>query len=223
MATDFHRSALDRLSDKALVELYRRGSEEARDMLLDRYEHVVRIKSVTYSMQGADRADMMQEGRVGLYNAIRQYRADRGCAFSTYVDTCVTNQMITAMQASNRRKHQPMNQAVMDHDLGADETQGGWYALCEGITDCSPEEIFVAAEAIKEFDRELREFLSPFEWAMYTGFFVQGKSYELIAEKNGCTPKSVDNGLVRVKRKILEFLRKRDKYLYDLARGASAP
>ncbi len=204
MATKFQRSALECLTDEEAVELCKTGSTDALDYLLRKYRSVVLFKSRSYFLQGADRDDMIQEGMVGLYKAIRDFRPDRSCSFRTFADVCITRQMITAVKSGVGQRQLPV---VYSHSLraaGRDDSSVDPLEAAPDNDSQDPEKLLITRETVRMLERTLRENLSPFEWNVFVGF-SDGKSYQQIAEENACTPKSVDNALCRVRRKMQRF------------------
>lgn len=200
----FRRYALGSLPDEVVVELSKQGDLEGIDYLLRKYRSVVLFKSRSYFLQGADRDDMIQEGMVGLYKAIRDFRPDRSCSFRTFADVCITRQMITAVKSGVGQRQLPV---IYSHALRAASREEGATDPLEAAPDSDiqdPERLLITRETVRELERLLRENLSPFEWTVFVGF-TDGKSYLQIAEENECTPKSVDNALCRVRRKMARF------------------
>lgn len=162
------------------------------------------FKSRSYFLQGADRDDMIQEGMVGLYKAIRDFRPDRACSFRTFADVCITRQMITAVKSGVGQRQLPV---VYSHALRGASRDDNPNDPLESAPDSDlqdPEKLLITRETVRQLKAALRESLSPFEWAVFMGF-TEGKSYQQIAEENRCTPKSVDNALCRVRRKVQRF------------------
>jgi RNA polymerase sporulation-specific sigma factor len=194
--------ALDRLSDEHIVELCKVTEDaDALEHLLKKYKSVVLFKSRSYYLQGADRDDMIQEGMVGLYKAIRDFRPDRSCSFRTFADVCITRQMITAVKSGVGQRHLSV---VYSHALRCSQRDEPGSDPLESAPDSDqqdPERLLITKETVRNLRAVLRESLSPFEWRVFVGF-ADGKSYQQIAEENGCTPKSVDNALCRVRRKV---------------------
>jgi RNA polymerase sporulation-specific sigma factor len=200
----FRRSALTSLSDEVIVDLSKQGDLDSIDYLLRKYRSVVLFKSRSYFLQGADRDDMIQEGMVGLYKAIRDFRPDRACSFRTFADVCITRQMITAVKSGVGQRQLPV---VYSHALRNASREDNATDPLEAAADTEiqdPERLLITRETVRELQRLLRENLSPFEWTVFVGF-TDGKSYLQIAEENSCTPKSVDNALCRVRRKMARF------------------
>lgn len=201
MAAQNGLRALDRLPDEYVVELCKRENDDALDHLLRKYRSVVLFKSRSYFLQGADRDDMIQEGMVGLFKAIRDFRPDRACSFRTFADVCITRQMITAVKSGVGQRQLAV---VYSHALRSGQRDEPGSDPLESAPDSEqhdPERLLITKETVRSLRAALQESLSPFEWSVFLGF-ADGKSYQQIAEENGCTPKSVDNALCRVRRKV---------------------
>ncbi|MBD3174215.1 MAG: sigma-70 family RNA polymerase sigma factor [Armatimonadia bacterium] len=197
--------AWDRLPDEYVVELCKREDDpDALEHLLRKYRSVVLFKSRSYFLQGADRDDMIQEGMVGLYKAIRDFRPDRACSFRTFADVCITRQMITAVKSGVGQRQLAV---VYSHALRGnyrDEATGDPLEAAPDSDQQDPEKLLITKETVRNLRAALKESLSPFEWNVFVGF-SDGKSYQQIAEENDCTPKSVDNALCRVRRKVQRY------------------
>jgi RNA polymerase sporulation-specific sigma factor len=196
--------ALERYPDEFVVELCRSNDPDAVDFLLRKYRSVVLFKSRSYFLQGADRDDMIQEGMVGLYKAIRDFRPDRACSFRTFADVCITRQMITAVKSGVGQRQLPIVYAHALRSNNRDDTGSDPLESAPDGDHQDPEKLLVARETVRRLRAALRDSLSRFEWNVFVGF-SDGKSYQQIAEENCCTPKSVDNALCRVRRKVQKF------------------
>lgn len=190
--TDIHQ-----MSDKELIGLYRCGREEAADILLERYKPLVLRLSRARFIAGGERDDLIQEGMIGLYKALRDYDPDKTTAasFATFAALCVDRQMLNAIDASQREKNRPLNNSVM---LTDEEWENALRQIAE-----SPEKIVIDHEVIDERFKHLREILSPMERKVLE-LFLRGMDYREIAETMGKTPKSIDNALQRIRKKTQE-------------------
>ena len=194
------------MTDEELMPVIRDGDEQAMDALLDRYKNYVRTKARSYFLIGADREDIIQEGMIGLYKAIRDYREDKQSSFRGFAELCITRQMITAIKSATRQKHIPLNSYVSlnkpVYDDGSDRT------LIDVLTPekaGNPEELMIGQEEFEAVERCIGSQLTPLEkksLMMYLG----GSSYLEIAEQLNKRPKSIDNALQRVKRKLEKYL-----------------
>lgn len=204
MAAVHRRFALESLPDEEIVELCKQDDLDAVDYILRKYRSVVLFKSRSYFLHGADRDDMIQEGMVGLFKAIRDFRRDRQCSFRTFADVCITRQMITAVKSGVGQRQLPVVYAHALRGNGRDETSTDVLESAPDPLIQDPERLLINREMVRQLSRLLRESLSAFEWNVFVGF-SSGKSYQEIAEENRCTQKSVDNALCRVRRKVQRF------------------
>lgn len=192
------------MPDELVVSLGKSGDVAATEYLLRKYRSVVLYKSRNYFLHGADRDDMIQEGMVGLFKAIRDFRADRACSFRTFADVCITRQMITAVKSSTGQRQLPLTYASSLSPGSRDEGAMDRLDVPADADVVDPEQLLIARETVRELRSVLRQNLSEFEWNVFVGF-SQGKSYQEIADEQGSTPKSVDNALCRVRRKVQRF------------------
>lgn len=193
--------------DEDLVELARTGEDRAIDVLLNRYRSFARVKARTYFLAGADREDIVQEGMIGLYKAIRDYRSDRSSAFRGFADLCITRQMITAIKSATRQKHAPLNSYVsLNRSLADDEVESAPFEeTIVGSEISDPAELVVSAEALERLRSSMGEVLSSLEIDVLR-LYMDGKTYLEIADILGRHVKSIDNALQRIKKKLEEHL-----------------
>ena len=194
---------LEELTDEELVERAREGADRALDLLLNRYRHYARAKARTYFLAGADKEDIVQEGMIGLYKAIRDFKADQNTAFRAFAELCMTRQIITAIKTATRQKHQPLNSYVSlnkpaSEDDGDDRSVGDALATRE-VSD--PAELVISAEEIESLRSSVGRVLSPLETEVLQ-LYMEGKSYQEIGDMIGRHVKSIDNALQRIKRKL---------------------
>ena len=194
---------LDSLTDEELVERAREGTDRAIDLLLNRYRHYARAKARTYFLAGADKEDIVQEGMIGLYKAIRDFKADQNTAFRAFAELCMTRQIITAIKTATRQKHQPLNSYVSlnkpaSEDDNDDRSVGDALATKE-VAD--PAELVISAEEIESLRSSVGRVLSPLETEVLQ-LYMEGKSYQEIGDTIGRHVKSIDNALQRIKRKL---------------------
>lgn len=198
---------LECLGDESLVGLSRSGCTEATELLLRKYRGLVEGKARTFFLAGAEREDVVQEGMIGLYKAIRDFRADKLVAFKSFADTCVTRQIITATKMATRKKHYLLNASV-SLDTPGDESGGsdGLEAPATASRGASsPEQIVLGRHTAREIDSRMRTSLSDLECTALSAY-IAGKSYHEIAERLRMSPKQIDNALQRAKRKMKEKL-----------------
>ncbi len=203
MAVAYRPRAIRNMSDEAVVEFAQRGDEEAREHLLRKYRNVVLFKSRTLFIQGAEREDMIQEGMVGLYKAIRDFRRGHGCSFRTFADSCITRQMITATKGGVKYGKTAV---LYEYSLRIASRDEDATNPLENAPDDSqnPVHWVIARETADELETSLRAALSTFEWTVFM-MFMDGTSYQKIADELGCRPKSVDNALCRIRRKMDDY------------------
>jgi len=186
-----------------LVLAAQAGDEGASAALVSRYRSFVRCKARSYFLAGADRDDVVQEGMIGLYKAIRDYRAERQSSFRSFAELCVTRQLITAIKTASRQKHTPLNSYVsLQRSTSSDEE--GDRVLSDILAArnvCDPADIVISAWEAASIRDGFTGALSTFESDVLC-LYVDGKSYHEIADRLGRHPKAVDNALQRVKRKV---------------------
>lgn len=201
---------LSDLSDDELVEYVHGGNNEAQEILLKRYKNFVMAKSRSYFLVGADREDIIQEGMIGLYKAIRDYKIERLASFRAFAELCITRQIITAIKAATRQKHQPLNSYIsLNKPIYHEESDRTLLDVLKGSKLTNPERLFISKESYDLIERKIIEMLSELEFDVLQEY-LKGKSYEDIAETLDKHVKSVDNALQRVKRKLESFLEKHD-------------
>jgi RNA polymerase sporulation-specific sigma factor len=196
--------------DEELVRMARTGCMRATEQLLSKYRPLVESKARSYFLLGADHDDVVQEGMIGLYKAIRDFREDRFARFRAFADLCVTRQIITAVKTATRQKHLPLNAYVSLYRSPSLDMEGE-----SALLDCLPDThsyapesyLFPHSDASGRLDA-VRNTLSPLEMRVLD-CYLQGKSYREMSTELQCQPKTVDNALQRVKRKISENLPQR--------------
>lgn len=190
------------LSDEELLELLRNGDTSITDYLLEKYRNFVRAKARTYFLIGADREDVIQEGMIGLYKAIRDYKAENGSSFRTFADLCITRQIITAIKTATRQKHLPLNSYIsLNKPAYEDENENTLIETFAEKRHSDPEEIMINKEKFQIFEEKLVSSLSKYE-ASVLKRYIRGSSYTQIAAELNKSEKSIDNALQRIKKKI---------------------
>ncbi len=191
--------------DLYLVALAKQGSKDAYQQIIKRYHRFVRLKANSYFLMGGDSDDLIQEGLVGLYKAVRDFRTDRESSFRNFAELCVTRQIITAVKTATRNKHQPLNSYVAFSNAPAGGmTEDGDSSLEEVLPGSSvfePESKVVSSEELNSLVDCLASALSELE-SRVLALYLDGLSYEDIADRIDCDTKTVDNALQRVKRKV---------------------
>ena len=202
---DSERSEISRyaaFTDEQIVEMSHNGDSAAEEYLLDKYKNFVRSKARSYFLVGADHEDIVQEGMIGLYKAIRDFRPDKLSSFRAFAELCITRQIITAIKTATRQKHIPLNNYVsLNKPLYDEESDRTLLdVIVEGrISD--PEELIINMENVGNIRTKINEVLSSLEQQVLNAY-LDGKSYQEIAEALGRHVKSIDNALQRVKRKL---------------------
>ena len=189
---------LNLFSDDSIVKMAQEGSSTAYEFLIQKYREMAKLKAHKYYINGGDNDDVMQEGMIGIFKAVRDFDPKAGSSFSSFVELCVDRQIQTAITGANREKHRPLNESVSLS--GEEETEGEKISLPANEGD-EPERLALLKESIDALFDEAKEKLSPMEQSVFRGI-MQGKSYTEIAEELGKSPKSIDNATQRIKKKI---------------------
>lgn len=192
-------------SDEEVVALAQDGNKQALYYLLEKHKSVVRIKARSYFLIGADHEDIVQEGMIGLFKAIRDYRSDRQASFRVFSELCIKRQILSAIKSATRLKHTPLNSYVsLNKPIYDNENDRTLLDVIEGKVT-SPEELYISQEESSRIQTVLDDMLSPFERQVLT-IFLDGKSYEEIAQALGRHTKAVDNALQRIKKKVQRYM-----------------
>ncbi|MCR3954704.1 MAG: RNA polymerase sporulation sigma factor SigH [Gudongella sp.] len=195
----------DKMSDEEIVKLANGGDLLALEHLIYKYKDLIKVKAKVYYIVGADRDDIIQEGMIGLYKAIRDFRDEKTSSFRNFADICVTRQMITAIKTATRQKHLPLNGYIsLNKPIYSDGTSTMAETVSsDGATD--PMELFIGKEDLDETEEKINSMLSSLERQVLT-YYVEGRSYEEIALDLNRRVKSIDNALQRIKKKIERYL-----------------
>jgi len=202
---------LETLNDSQLVVAAREGSDAALEFLLYKYKNFVKIKARAYFLIGADWDDLVQEGMIGLYKAIRDYRDDKQSSFRAFAELCITRQIITAIKTATRQKHLPLNSYVSLNRpvYFEDESDRMLADLLSGAEIVDPVDLVISDEEMQNMKMSFSEILSDLE-AEVLKLYIDGRSYQEIADDLSRHVKSIDNALQRVKRKIELHLKKKE-------------
>lgn len=199
----------ENMPDEEVVQLAQDANGAALEYLLNKYKNFVRTKARSYFLIGADHEDIVQEGMIGLYKSIRDYRRDKQKSFRAFAELCITRQIITAIKTATRQKHIPLNNYVSlnrpIYDEDSDRT------LLDVITEdapTNPEEVLIDREDLSVIEGRIGEMLSDLEKDVLLRY-IEGKSYAEISEEMGRHVKSIDNALQRIKRKLLKYLKEK--------------
>ena len=206
------------MGDEDLVAEARDGSSDALDFVIQKYRNFVRAKARSYFLIGADREDIVQEGMIGLYKAIRDFRSDKLASFRAFAELCITRQIITAIKTATRQKHMPLNSYVsLNKPLFEEDSDRTLYDIVSTAKISDPEEMVIHREEFGDIEEKMGEILSDLEWKVLMAY-LDGRSYQEIAIELRRHVKSIDNALQRVKRKLERYLDGRDVMLLSSSR-----
>jgi len=199
------------MADEDVVALCRQGDNLAEEYLLNKYKNFVRSKARSYFLIGADHEDIVQEGMIGLYKAIRDFRPDKLSSFRAFAELCITRQIITAIKTATRQKHIPLNSYVsLNKPLYDEESDRTLLDVIIEGRATNPEELIIGQEDLNSIHNKIDEVLSGLEQEVLRAY-LDGKSYQEIADNLGRHVKSIDNALQRVKRKLEKYLEETGK------------
>ena len=198
----------DRLDEEVVIEAQKRNVR-AQEYLINKYKNFVKAKAKSYFLIGADKEDIYQEGMIGLYKAIRDFKADRLSSFRAFAEICVTRQIITAIKTATRQKHIPLNTYIsLNKPIYDEDSDRTLLDVLSGAKITDPEELVISREEVISIQNEIGEVLSELEMEVLMSY-LDGKSYQEIACDLDRHAKSIDNALQRVKRKLEKCLSKR--------------
>ena len=194
------------LTDEQLAKMAREGSETAEEILIEKYRSLVKGKTKIYFIIGADNEDVIQEGMIGLFKAVRSYEPDKEATFRTYAELCINRQILSAIKTANRLKHQPLNES-----LPLEKTQDDGESISAEtlftVEDNNPETLMLMKEILDYLMDENSDLFSPLERKVL-GERLKGLSTSEIARRMERDPKSIDNALQRIRKKVLAYLKK---------------
>lgn len=200
-------------NDEDIVNAYREGDSNALEYLIIKYQYFVRAKARAYFLVGADREDIVQEGMIGLYKAIRDFRGDKLASFKAFAELCITRQIITAIKTATRQKHIPLNSYVsLDKPIYDEESDRTLMDIISSPKVSDPQEMIINREAFVGLEDKMGEILSPLEQRVLM-LYLDGRSYQEISGDLGRHLKSIDNALQRVKRKVERYLIARESMI----------
>lgn len=192
--------------DEELIREAKEGNDAALELLINKYKKFVRAKARTYFLIGADREDIIQEGMIGLYKAIRDFRGDKLSSFRAFAELCITRQIITAIKTATRQKHIPLNSYIsLNKPIFDEESDRTLMDIINEENVSDPEEMMINREEFAGIELKMNEILSNLEWEVLSKY-LQGRSYQEIAQELNRHVKSIDNALQRVKRKLEKHL-----------------
>lgn len=192
-------------TDEELIEMLREGESEIMDYLLEKYKNLVRKKANTLFLLGGDTDDLIQEGMIGLFKAVRDFNAKEGCSFATFAGICITRQMYKAVEVASRKKHGPLNSYISLSRGGEGEGEHIFWQQPGMEQNENPESLMIHQENTEQLLEQIYEVLSPLE-RQVLNLHLGGKNYHQIAELLERPEKSVDNALQRIKQKISKIM-----------------
>jgi RNA polymerase sporulation-specific sigma factor len=204
------REDFDANDDEQLVDYVREGNSSALEYLINKYKNFVRAKARSYFLIGADREDIIQEGMIGLYKAIRDFKGDKLSSFKAFAELCITRQIITAIKTATRQKHIPLNSYVsLDKPIYDEESERTLLDIISGSKVMDPEDLVINQEEFDDIEVKMGELLSDLERKVLM-LYLDGRTYQEISVDLNRHVKSIDNALQRVKRKLERYLELRE-------------
>lgn len=188
------------VSDEQLIARLRGGQTEVMDYLMEKYKNLVRKRANALYLIGGETEDLIQEGMIGLFKAVQDYRPDKDASFYHFAELCISRQMYTAVEASQRKKHTPLNSYV-SLNAGQEGEDGVYLETGDQLRALDPETLFISQETVRQLLKQASERLSRME-RQVLALYLEGMNYHQIAERMGRTPKAVDNALQRIRGKI---------------------
>ena len=200
--TEHCLTSYNSVADEQLAIMAQNGDVGATEYILEKYKGLVKARARAYFLIGADREDIIQEGMIGLYKAIRDFPADKQSSFSAFADLCATRQIVTAIKTATRLKHIPLNNYVsLNKPVYEDESEKTLIDIVAQTIVSDPEQIVINEESYNHVSAEIFKCLSKFEKNVLD-LYLEGKTYQEISVLLKRTPKSIDNALQRIKRKL---------------------
>ncbi|WP_101773867.1 RNA polymerase sporulation sigma factor SigH [Peptostreptococcus faecalis] len=207
---DLKKAINRRDEDSDIIKKAKEGDTESIDYIIDKYRIMVKSKAKTYFLIGADKDDIIQEGMIGLYKAIRDYNDEKTSSFRSFADLCITRQIITAIKTATRQKHIPLNSYVsLNKPVFEGESERTLYDTVISNVESDPEKLIIGKENYEYIEKKINEVLSPFEEEVLI-LYISGHSYSDIAKELKKDSKSVDNAIQRIKRKMEKHLENRE-------------
>ena len=193
-------------SEEQIVEEAKKGNKRAQEFIISKYENFVKAKAKSYFLIGADKEDIYQEGRIGLYKAIRDFNGEKSTSFRAFAELCITRQIITAIKTATRQKHIPLNTYIsLNKPVSEEESDRTLLDIISNIRITDPEELIISQEQKEFIEEEINKVLSDLEIQVLQSY-LEGKSYQEIACDLDRHSKSIDNALQRVKKKLEKCL-----------------
>ncbi len=201
------------MNDEFLVQLFQDGDGEASEFLMKKYRSFVRAKASRYFLIGGEREDIVQEGMIGLYKAIRDFRVDKLSSFKAFAELCITRQIITAVKSATRQKHGPLNSYIsLNKPIYEEESNHTLMDVITGPTNLDPIQMLIDQEKASDLERKMSEKLSDLEKRVLE-LHIAGHSYVEISKNVNTHVKSIDNALQRIKRKMERYLERKEVIL----------
>ncbi len=198
--------AYSEMSEEAVVEIAKLGNRKAEEFIIQKYKNFVRAKARSYYLIGADKEDIIQEGMIGLFKAIRDYESKKAASFRVFAELCITRQMITAIKTATRQKHIPLNSYIsLNKPVFDEDSDRTLLDILAGKKMQDPEEVMISREEVAFIEEAIKDSLSNLEMKVLN-IYLQGKSYSEISEIMNKPIKSIDNALQRVKRKLEKYI-----------------
>jgi RNA polymerase sporulation-specific sigma factor len=195
------------MPDEEVVALSNQGDDSAQEYLIRKYKNFVRLKARLYFLVGADTEDIIQEGMIGLFKAIRDFNIEKNSNFKAFAELCIKRQIITAIKTATRQKHIPLNSYVsLNKPIYDDESERTLLDVLKGKRSMNPETLVISREEVTSIKERIGKILSKFEWEVLS-CYLAGESYQEIAEELDRPMKSIDNALQRVKKKLEKYLK----------------
>lgn len=198
----------DKMTDEQLIQRLRSGENAITDYIMDKYKHVVRKKAKAMYLLGGENDDLIQEGMIGLFKAVRDYDETQEASFYSFAELCISRQIYTAIKLSQRQKHMPLNSYISLYSQGEDNEEDRQTPLIDQlqtVKDNNPEELFLDKEYFSVMEQELKQKLSDLE-SRVLHLHLMGEDYRSIARLLDKSPKSIDNALQRIKQKTFDIL-----------------
>ena len=206
MGNDLFLVSYESMTDEELVELVHSGHPDALDFLITKYRQFVRMKARSYFLIGADKEDIVQEGMIGLYKAIRDFKEEKLSSFRAFAELCITRQIITAIKTATRQKHIPLNSSVsLDKPIYDEDSDRTLMDILRGAVMDDPEDLMIHREEFSHMEEEMSKILSGLE-RQVLALYLDGQTYHEISEELNRHVKSIDNALQRIKRKLERHL-----------------
>lgn len=192
-------------TDEELIEQLRKGQADITDYIMDKYKYLVRKRANAMFLIGGDTDDLIQEGMIGLFKAIRDYNKEKDVSFYHFADICIARQIYSAVEASQRKKHQPLNGYISLNSEAGAEGSDSFLNLLESFENGNPEQLLIDRENVTAIRKKAKEALSQMEWNVLE-YHLQGLNYRQIAECMEKEPKSIDNALQRIRGKLWNII-----------------